>query len=57
MDILGKAGLGGMCYPLMVGSCIVTFTLTSVFGLKERLQKIQAFAFYKADDADTGQVI
>ncbi|MBR7128504.1 MAG: hypothetical protein IKD09_07940, partial [Lentisphaeria bacterium] len=27
MNILGARGLGGMCYPLLIGSCIVTFTL------------------------------
>lgn len=44
MKVMGKAGLGGMCYPLLVGSCIVTFTLTSILFLKEKLQAIQAIA-------------
>ena len=44
MDIMAKAGLGGMCYPTMVGSCIVSFTLTSVFILKEKVRKIQMAA-------------
>ena len=44
MNVLGARGLGGMCYPLLIGSCIVTFTLTSVVFLKEKLQKIQIFA-------------
>ena len=41
MDIMAKAGLGGMCYPLMVGSCIVSFTLSSMFLLKEKVKPIQ----------------
>ena len=44
MDIMAKAGLGGMCYPAMVGSCIVSFTLSSVFILKEKVRKIQLAA-------------
>ena len=44
MDIMAKAGLGGMCYPTMVGSCIVSFTLSSVFILKEKVRKIQMAA-------------
>ncbi len=44
MNVLGARGLGGMCYPLLIGSCIVTFTLTSIVFLKEKLQKIQVLA-------------
>ena len=44
MDVMAKAGLGGMCYPTMVGSCIVSFTLSSVFILKEKVRKIQMAA-------------
>ena len=44
MDVMAKAGMGGMCYPMMVGSCIVSFTLTSVFILKEKVRSIQLIA-------------
>ena len=35
LDILGKAGLSGTGFPLMVGSCCVAFTITSRLLLKE----------------------
>ena len=44
MDILAKAGLGGMSYPLMVGSSIIAFTLTSFLLLKERMRPLQIAA-------------
>ncbi len=44
LDILAENGLGGMGYPLMVGSCIVSFTLASIFLLRERFQWKQAVA-------------
>lgn len=44
IDILAQNGLGGMGYPLMVGSCIVSFTLASIFFLKERFRWMQAVA-------------
>lgn len=44
MNVLGAKGLGGMCYPLLVGSCITIFTLTSCLFLREKLQKIQLIA-------------
>lgn len=44
MDVMAKAGLGGMCYPMMVGSCIVSFTLSSVFLLREKMGGVQLFA-------------
>ena len=44
MNAMADAGLGGMCYPMMVGSCIVTFTLSSVWILKEKLRPLQAAA-------------
>ena len=44
MDVMAEQGRGGMCYPLMVGSCIVFFSLMSVLLLKERFRKIQLAA-------------
>lgn len=44
MDAMADAGLGGMCYPMMVGSCIISFTLASVWILKEKLRPLQAAA-------------
>ena len=41
---MAEQGRGGMCYPLMVGSCIVFFTIISVLLLKERMRKIQLAA-------------
>ncbi len=36
IDILSKAGIGSASYPLLVGSCIVSFTLYARWSLKER---------------------
>ncbi|MBS1370548.1 MAG: hypothetical protein HPZ91_11390 [Lentisphaeria bacterium] len=44
MNAMADAGLGGMCYPMMVGSCIITFTLSSVWLLKERVRPLQLAA-------------
>lgn len=44
MNIMAARGLGGMCYPLMVGSCIVSFTLVSAILLKEKLKILQIAA-------------
>ncbi len=44
MNAMADAGLGGMCYPMMVGSCIVSFTLTSVWFLKEKVRLPQLAA-------------
>ena len=41
MNVMADKGMGGMCYPMMIGSCIVTFTLTSIFILKEKLRWLQ----------------
>lgn len=43
MNIMAKAGMGGMCYPMMVGSCIVSFSLASIVILKEKIRFIQIF--------------
>lgn len=44
MDVMAGKGLGGMCYPMMVGSCIVSFTLSSIWILKEKIRLIQIAA-------------
>ena len=41
LNVMADAGFGGMCYPLMVGSCIVSFSFSSLFLLKEK------FSFYQ----------
>ncbi len=44
MNSMADHGLGGMCYPMLVGSCIISFTLSSVLLLKEKVQPIQLAA-------------
>jgi len=44
MNVMARAGLGGMCYPMMVGSCIVSFTLSSIWLLREKVSRIQLAA-------------
>ena len=44
MNVMAGAGMGGMCYPMMVGSCIVTFTLSSIWLLKEKVRPVQVTA-------------
>lgn len=44
MKILAEHGMGGMSYPLMVGSCIVIFSVFTTISLKERFRAIQLFA-------------
>ena len=44
MNVMADHGMGGMCYPVMVGSCIISFTLTSIFMLKEKIRCNQIFA-------------
>ena len=41
MNVMADHGMGGMSYPMMVGSCIVSFSLSSIFLLKEK------FNFYQ----------
>ena len=41
MNIMADAGMGGMCYPMMVGSCIISFSVSSIFILKEKMRLIQ----------------
>ena len=44
LDAMGANGLGGMCYPMLVGSCIVSFTLASIWFLKEKVQPTHLLA-------------
>lgn len=44
MKVMGAHGLGGMCFPLMVGSCIASFSLYSVIVLKEKLKAMELTA-------------
>ena len=41
LNVMADAGMGGMCYPIMVGSCIISFTLSSVWLLKEKVKGVQ----------------
>lgn len=41
MNAMADAGLGGMCYPMLVGSCLVSFTLASIYLLKEKVKPLQ----------------
>ena len=41
LNIMAKYEMGGMSYPMMVGSCIVSFSLSSVFLLKEKFNIYQ----------------
>lgn len=44
MDIMAKCGAGAICHPLMVGSCIVSFTLYAILALKEKTTMAQRLA-------------
>lgn len=44
MDAMARAGAGSISYPLMVGSCIVAFSLYAIFGLKEKASAKQIAA-------------
>ena len=44
MRAMSAHGLGGMCFPLMVGSCIATFSIYSALVLKEKMKKIELIA-------------
>ena len=41
MDTLAKHGAGSLSYPLLVGSCVVGFSLYSIFFLKEKVTPLQ----------------
>ncbi len=44
MDIMAKAGMGAVSFPLMVGSCIIAFDLYSMAVLKEKRSPVQLLA-------------
>lgn len=44
MKVMAEHGMGGMSYPLMVGSCIVIFSVFTTVSLKEKFRAIQIFA-------------
>ena len=44
MNVMADKGMGAMCYPMMVGSCIVSFTLSSIWLLKEKMKPAQLAA-------------
>ncbi len=44
MDILSRAGIGSVAYPVMVGSCIIFFELFAVLILREKRKPVQWFA-------------
>lgn len=44
MNVMADHGLGGMCYPMLVGSCIISFTVSSVLLLKEKVKPVQIAA-------------
>ena len=41
---MAEANAGAICYPLMVGSCIISFSLFAIFGLKEKATRTQLLA-------------
>ncbi len=43
LNALAKAGYGAVSFPILVSSCLVFFTLYSLFFLKERLSRMQWF--------------
>ena len=44
MDALGRVGAGALCWPICVGSCIVSFTAYSALVLKERTTRLHLLA-------------
>ncbi len=44
MNVMASHGMGGICYPMMVGSCIVMFTLAGAVVLKEKISPMQMIA-------------
>ncbi|MBQ9337281.1 MAG: hypothetical protein IJS14_08305 [Lentisphaeria bacterium] len=44
MDILSKAGIGSVAYPVMVGSCIIAFELFALIVLREKRKFAQWLA-------------
>lgn len=44
MDILSRAGIGSVAYPVMVGSCIIFFEIFAVLVLREKRRPAQWLA-------------
>ena len=44
MDALGRVGAGALCWPILVGSCVVSFTVYSALVLKEKTSRLQVLA-------------
>lgn len=44
MDALGRVGAGALCWPILVGSCIVSFTVYSAAVLKEKVTAVHVLA-------------
>ena len=44
MDALGRVGAGALCWPILVGSCLISFTAYSAIVLKEKVSSLQALA-------------
>ena len=40
MDLLAKAGVGGLGYPLSIGACVIGFSFYSIFLLKEKVARL-----------------
>jgi len=41
LNLVAEAGAGAVSYPVLVSSCIVSFTLYSTVVLKEKLKLVQ----------------
>ena len=44
MDALGRVGAGALCWPILVGSCVVSFTAYSAVVLGEKTTRLQVVA-------------
>ena len=44
MDALGRVGAGALCWPILVGSCVVAFTAYSALVLREKTTRLQLLA-------------
>ena len=41
MNAMAEAGMGSLCYPMLIGSCILSFTAASAKLLKEKISPLQ----------------
>lgn len=44
LDALGRIGAGALCWPILVGSCIVSFTAYSALVLREKTTRLHLLA-------------